>query len=58
MGKTVLCEVIEGITADAMRLAFDTWNVGGEATGRKSKKMIVSVVLFDATHLLVFYYSV
>jgi hypothetical protein len=51
------CAVITGATADAMKTAFDLWNRGGESfSAGMDRKVIVCTTLFDATHLLVFYY--
>jgi hypothetical protein len=51
------CAIITGVTAIAMREAFNIWNRGGEAYDASMKrKVIVSTLLYDATTMLVFYY--
>jgi hypothetical protein len=56
MENVIKCDIVTGATIDLMKEAFDLWNVGGELFGTRIKKIIVSVILFDATHLLIFYY--
>lgn len=50
------CAVITGVTAVAMREAFNLWNRGGEAYDSSMPfKKIVCVTMYNATTMLVFY---
>ena len=56
MRKKTLCKVITGITADAVRTAFDAWQNLHVSQGGESKITVVSTAMYDNSNLLVFYY--
>jgi len=54
----VECVVLDGITADAIKTAFDDWNRLFWPYGNDKKKVVLSATMFGVTNLIVFYYVI
>jgi hypothetical protein len=54
--RNVLCTVISGATAAAIKTAFETWRNAFEGVGNLDRAEVVCCTMFGTTDLIVFYY--
>jgi hypothetical protein len=58
MYPNVECVIISGVTAAAIKIAFDTWRDQWVSRGNSERAVVVSATMFGVTDLIVFYFRI